>query len=129
MNKELKRTVKYFNKNRGLILKTIIPVVILCALVTIIGAILPRPNDNIFPSKRDYLFVNHNPNFNVAFGKQDSPDTSYVRFEAKVGDNPFEMKERNFWDNFTEFFSSKKGFEFGLSEVRLVKQIQKPVRS
>jgi hypothetical protein len=117
-SKELKKTIKYFKKNKNLIIKTIIPVVIFCLLVTIIGILLPKPNDNITPSKRGYLFENRNPRFNVAFGSKENTDKSYVRFEAKTSDNPFEQKEQGFWDNVTQLFTRKQGIEFGLSEVK-----------
>jgi hypothetical protein len=117
-SKELKKTVKYFKKNKKEIYKAIIPVVIFCLIITIIGILIPRPNDNVTPSKKGYLFENHNPTFNVAFGSKEDIDKSYVRFEAKTSDNPFEQKEQSFWDNVTQIFSQKKGIEFGLSEIR-----------
>ncbi len=119
MNKEFEKTVKYFKKNRGLIIKTIIPVVIFCLFVTIIGVLSPKPNDNITPSSNNYLFENHNPRFNVGFGTKDEPDKSYVRFEARTDTkNPFDEQESSIWNSLTRAFTGKKGFEFGLSEIR-----------
>jgi hypothetical protein len=116
MNKEFNKTVKFFKKNKKEIFKAIIPVVIFCLLLTIIGIIIPKPNDNISPSSK-YLFENKNPTFSVSFGKQDNPAEQYVRFESGTDDNPFEDKEKGFWDSVTQFFSKKQGIEFALSEV------------
>ncbi|KUK77512.1 MAG: hypothetical protein XD93_0281 [candidate division WS6 bacterium 34_10] len=118
MNKNLKKTIRFLKKNRELVLKTIIPVVIFCATVIIMGIATPKPNDNISPSNNGYLFENRNPKFNVGFGNKDDPKKQYVRFEANLADNPFEEKEESFWNSFTKSFKSKKGFEFGLSEIR-----------
>ena len=119
MNKEFEKTIKYLKKNRGLVLKTLLPVVLFCIVVVITAVLAIKPNDNISPSNKSYLFENRNPNFNVAFGSKEKPDKSYVRFEARVSDNPFEQKDRSLWESVTQIFSSKKGFEFGLSQVRL----------
>ncbi len=118
MNKNLKKTIRFLKKNRELVLKTIIPVVIFCATVITIGIAIPKPNDNISPSSNGYLFENRNPKFNVGFGSKDDPQKQYVRFEANLADNPFEENEESFWNSFTKSFKSKKGFEFGLSEIR-----------
>ncbi|MFA7143639.1 MAG: LamG domain-containing protein, partial [Candidatus Dojkabacteria bacterium] len=119
MNKEFEKTIKYLKKNRVVVLKTLLPVVLFCIIIIIIAVLAIKPNDNISPSNKSYLFENRNPNFNVAFGSKEKPDKSYVRFEARVSDNPFEQKDRSLWESVTQIFSSKKGFEFGLSQVRL----------
>lgn len=118
MNKEFEKTIKYLKKNRVVVLKTLLPVVLFCIIIVIIAVLAIKPNDNISPSNKSYLFENRNPNFNVAFGSKEKPDKSYVRFEARVSDNPFEQKDRSLWESVTQIFSSKKGFEFGLSQVR-----------
>ena len=119
MKTALKDTIKFLNKNKSTVIKTIIPVVIFCLLVTIIGVLSPKPNDNITPSSK-YLFENRNPEFNVGFGNKEYPDKSFVRFEAKVDNsNPFENEDSNFWDKVKNIFTTKKqGFEFGLTEVK-----------
>ena len=97
-SKELKKTIKYFKKNKKEIYKAIIPIIILCLIVITIGIIIPKPNDNISPSNNSYLFENHNPRFNVGFGNKENPDISYVRFDAKASDNPFEQNDNSIWE-------------------------------
>jgi hypothetical protein len=119
MKTALKETTKFLKKNKSTVIKTIIPVVIFCLIVTIIGILSPKPNDNITPSNT-YLFENRNLNFNVGFGNREYSDKSFVRFEAKVDNsNPFEEKDINLWDKVKGLFTTKKqGFEFGLTEVK-----------
>ncbi|MHC1716651.1 MAG: LamG domain-containing protein [Candidatus Dojkabacteria bacterium] len=83
-----------------------------------------RPNDDIFllDSNNVAVLGNKNPSFSVNFGKRDSPDTQWVRFEAKASSkNPFEEENRNFFTKIINFVKPKNnyGIEMSLQGVNL----------
>jgi hypothetical protein len=119
MNKDFAKTVKYVRRYKGEIVRILIPVVIVFLVILLIGTISPKPNDNISPSSKGYLFKNINPQFEVGFGDVLDSNSQYVRFESKsTVINPFENTKVSVWDRVRGIFTSKKGFDMRLSEVR-----------
>jgi hypothetical protein len=120
MNRKLSETLSFLRKNRKDVVLTIAIAIVLNILILGIFFFLPKPNDSIYPSKKNFLFESNNPQFKVGFGNKQS-SKQYIRFESKASSkNPFEESNQTFIQEIKERFPlKKKGFEMSLIGVKI----------
>ena len=122
--KKWKKTIcrKYKKEPKRVITLGILFLFSVISLVSFIS--IPKENDDIFflKSNENAILANENPSFRVDFGKRNSPETQWVRFEAKASSkNPFEQEKGSFFTKILNWIKPKKeyGIEMSLRGAKL----------